>query len=89
MDQAKAEACEQILALFKQYGNDEMIMASSSPLTANIFEEGYVDSFTITSIIALIEEVFDYSFSPKQLQGDEIRTIEGMATILMREKAGN
>ena len=66
-----------------------MIITNDSPLTANIFEEGFVDSFSITSIIALIEAMFDYTFSPKQLQGNEIRTIEGMATILGRETAGN
>ena len=89
MDQTKAETCDQILALFKKYGNEEMIVTNDSPLTANIFEEGFVDSFSITSVIALIEEMFDYTFTPKQLQGDEIRTIEGMATILGRETVVN
>ena len=81
MDQIK----EQILALFKEYGNIESIRESNNPLTVNIFKANFVDSFSITSIIALIEEKFDYTFSSKQLQGDEIRTIEGMANILERE----
>ena len=77
---------EAILALFMKYGNTTAIMnCTDDPCKANIFSDGFVDSFSVTSIIALIEEKYDYSFTSKQLQGDEIRTILGMVNILIRE----
>ena len=84
MEYAKHEICIDILALFREYGNIESINKCKNPLTSNIFNADFVDSFSVTSIIALVEERFDYSFSAKQLQGNEIRTIEGMADILIR-----
>ena len=75
-----------ILALFMKYGNAKAITnCTDDPCEVNIFSEGFVDSFSVTSIIALIEEEYDYSFTSKQLQGDEIRTIIGMINILKRE----
>ena len=87
MGQTKEEICEQILALFKEYGNSQSIIKSGDPLKENIFNANFVDSFSITTIIALVEEKFSYTFSSRQLQGDEIRTVEGIANILIREKS--
>ena len=76
---------EDILNVFKEHGNVEAINKSIDPYNVNILDAGFVDSFSITSIIALIEEYYEYSFSSRQLQGDEIRSIDGIVNILTRE----
>ena len=86
MKLVEEEMREAILALFMKYGNTTAIINfTDDPCNANVFSEGFVDSFSVTSIIAMIEEKYDYSFTSKQLQGDEIRTIVGMVNILIRE----
>ena len=85
MELEKSKMYEFILALFMKYGNQEALASSQNIYNSNILTSGFVDSFSITSVIALIEDAYDYSFTSNQLQGDEIRSISGIVNILRRE----
>lgn len=73
------ETQEIILKIFVEYGNAGAIERIVDPYQLDIFENEFVDSFSITSIIAIIEEYFDITYSTEQLNSDQIRTIEGLA----------
>ena len=68
-----------ILKLFLEYGNAAAIEGVEEPFHLDIFENEFVDSFSITSLIALIEDSFDITFTTDQLNSDRIRTIHGLS----------
>ena len=63
-------------------GNKEM-------LENDIFHSGYIDSFGIVSLIAILEEHFEISIGNAYLNSDTIRTIKGMASIIYKIKSRN
>lgn len=73
------------MQIFKEYGNTELAEEGRCKLDANIFEAGYADSFSITSIVAVIEEEYDLSFTTEQLNSDTIRSISGFVDIIYKK----
>ena len=55
----------------------------------DIFDNGYIDSFGIVSLIAIIEENYSISISNFYLNSDKIRTIKGMASIIFKLTSTN
>ena len=55
----------------------------------DIFDNGYIDSFGIVSLIAIIEENYSISISNFYLNSDKIRTIKGIASIIFKLTSTN
>ena len=70
-----------ILKFFLQFGNKEVLEGFENPYELDIFEHEFVDSFSISSLIAVVEEHFNITFNPDQLNSDQIRTIGGMSKL--------
>ncbi len=60
-----------------------------SILDNDIFNSGYVDSFGILSLIAILEDEYAISIDNEYLDSDKIRTISGLASIVYRIKMAN
>ena len=50
--------------------------------TADLFLNNWLDSFSAISLIALLEEEYNFTFAPTQLQSPRMRTVEGIASII-------
>jgi acyl carrier protein len=57
-----------------------------TPETA-LFSEGYIDSFTMTSVIAFIEDTQELEIPQSEITLENFDTINNMATFIARAKA--
>ena len=60
--------------------------SEKSILDNDIFNSGYVDSFGILSLIAILEDEYSIAIDNDYLDSDKIRTIKGLASIVYRIK---
>jgi acyl carrier protein len=74
---------QRVSKIIQTYGMRQSGVAVLS-MTDDLFDSGWLDSFSAISVIAILEEEFDYSFSPVILQSAEMRTISGISRILSR-----
>ena len=63
--------------------------SENSILDKDIFNSGYVDSFGILSLIAILEDEYSICIDNDYLDSDKIRTIKGLASIVYRIKMSN
>ena len=69
--------------LILTYGSSDTFESFSNPYDCDIFLTGMVDSFSVISIIALIEEEYQITITSDYLNSDKMRTINGIADIII------
>lgn len=52
-----------------------------------LFSEGFIDSFTMTAIIAHIEEVYEVSVPQSEITLENFDTIKNMAAFIAKNRA--
>lgn len=51
----------------------------------NFIESGYVDSFSIMSLMMEIEGQFQYKISPEQISNSKYQSVNGLVNLLKKE----
>ena len=51
----------------------------------NIISDQMLDSFSVVSVIAIIEEEFDIEFTPDDLSSERLRTFGGMFDLIQKK----
>tara|TARA_E500000178_G_C16996973_1_gene743690 strand:- start:1657 stop:1875 length:219 start_codon:yes stop_codon:yes gene_type:complete len=53
----------------------------------NIISDQMLDSFSVMSVIAIIEDDFDLNFTPEELSSERLRTFGGMIDLIEKKNA--
>lgn len=62
------------------------ISADEFGTDTQLFSGGYIDSFTMTAVIAFIEETFDVEIPQSAITLENFDTIDSMVAFIAREK---
>lgn len=77
------EAREFILNFLEERGIDT---AQENFESINFIENGYVDSFSIMSLLMEVESEFGYKISPEQISDSQFQTVTGLAQLIKKER---
>lgn len=80
----KVEVTKKVVALIESYGPLPK-ECQDNLLDYRYLEAGHIDSFAIESLIIQIEDAFNISLPPEDLQSDNFRTPGGIVTIVLNQ----
>lgn len=66
------------------------ILAVEGPLPAedaDLFQAGVIDSFRLITLVIQLEERFGMKFAEQNLTGDNLRTLDAIATLVLDAQA--
>ena len=67
--------------IIAQFSQSSIIQAIGEK--EDFFLAGAISSFEAISALAVIEDSFDLTFTPGQMSGEQIRTIAGLAELIL------
>jgi len=77
----KPTIASRLAGLVKQYGLRPSLSCDSDP-QQDLFSNGFLDSFSAISLIAIIEDEYNINFTYEQLASDDMRTLSGITKII-------
>lgn len=72
---------DKLRAIIAQFGQASIVQTIGE--REDLFLAGAISSFQAISALAVIEDSFDLTFTPGQMAGDQIRSIAGIAELIL------